>query len=50
MDLEKETCTCISWDLIGIPSTYAACAINHDDKELGDYVSSWHKKDTYLNS
>lgn len=50
MDLEKETCNCKSWDLIGILCTHTLCAKYHDDKEPEDYMKSWYRKDTYLNS
>ena len=38
VDLEKKTCPCRKWELIGIPCLEAICAIQHLGHDPADYV------------
>ncbi|KAL4291477.1 hypothetical protein GQ457_14G016360 [Hibiscus cannabinus] len=48
VDLKKLSCTCREWELTGIPSCHAICAMFHDSKSPEDYVSEWYKKEKYM--
>ena len=50
IDLSKQSCTCRSWDLSGIPCPHGICVIHYSDKCLEDYVSHWYHKETYIKS
>ena len=48
IDLRKETCTCRSWQLKGIPCAHAICALQHRNLEPTNFIAKWYHKETYL--
>ncbi|XP_060195188.1 uncharacterized protein LOC132624421 [Lycium barbarum] len=48
VNLNNNTCTCISWMLKGVPCCHAIVALHFRKLEPIDYVAHWYTKDTYL--
>lgn len=48
VDLERRTCDCRVWDLVGIPCSHAVAAIHDRRDQPLDYVSHFYSKETYL--
>ncbi|WOL00674.1 hypothetical protein Cni_G09387 [Canna indica] len=47
VDLNKHTCTCNFWDLVGIPCRHAVASIFHKGFNLVDYVADCYKREAY---
>ena len=48
VDIRKQTCTCRSWQLKGIPCAHAICALQYRKMEPMDFISKWYYKETYF--
>ncbi|WVZ18731.1 hypothetical protein V8G54_006053 [Vigna mungo] len=48
VDLSNKSCSCYSWDLIGIPCRHATAAINYKVQNPEDYVHVYYKKPAYV--
>ncbi|WVZ06649.1 hypothetical protein V8G54_019995 [Vigna mungo] len=48
VDLSNKSCSCYSWDLIGIPCRHAIVAINYKVQNPEDYVHVYYKKLAYV--
>ncbi|WVY93030.1 hypothetical protein V8G54_032118 [Vigna mungo] len=48
VDLSNKSCSCYSWDLIGIPCRHAIAAINYKVQNHEDYVHVYYKKPAYV--
>ncbi|KAL2895363.1 Lamin-B receptor [Bienertia sinuspersici] len=47
IDLGKRTCSCRSWDLIGIPCAHAMSAILYMNHQPEQYLAKWYTAETY---
>ena len=47
VNLEKQSCTCNFWDLVGIPSRHVVTAIRNVEGKLEIYVHRYYKKYLY---
>ena len=48
VDLNGCTCSCRRWDLTGFPCIHGCSAIYYARRQLEEFVSSWYKKEKYL--
>ncbi|WVZ09785.1 hypothetical protein V8G54_014315 [Vigna mungo] len=48
VDLSNNSCSCYSWDLIGIPCRHAIAAITYKVQNPEDYVHVYYKKPAYV--
>ena len=48
VNVGKQTCTCRSWTLRGIPCCHAIVALHFRKLEPINYVAHWYTKETYL--
>ncbi|WVZ03663.1 hypothetical protein V8G54_024469 [Vigna mungo] len=48
VDLSNNSCSCYSWDLIGIPCRHGIAAINYKLLNPEDYVHVYYKKQAYV--
>ncbi|WVY90142.1 hypothetical protein V8G54_035656 [Vigna mungo] len=48
VDLSNNSCSCYSWDLIGIPCRHAIAAISYKVQNPEDYVHVYYKKPAYV--
>ncbi|XP_014515308.1 uncharacterized protein LOC106773133 [Vigna radiata var. radiata] len=48
VDLSNNSCSCYSWDLIGIPCRNAIAAISYKVQNPEDYVHVYYKKQAYV--
>ncbi|WVZ07385.1 hypothetical protein V8G54_020731 [Vigna mungo] len=48
VDLSNKSCSCYSWDLIGIPCRHVIAAINYKVQNPEDYVHVYYKKPAYV--
>ncbi|WVZ24109.1 hypothetical protein V8G54_002653 [Vigna mungo] len=48
VDLSNNSCSCYSWDLIGIPCRHAIAAITYKVQNPEDYVHLYYKKPAYV--
>ncbi|XP_016647160.1 PREDICTED: uncharacterized protein LOC107880369 [Prunus mume] len=50
VDLGTRSCSCMRWDLCGIPCSHAIACISRRRQDPFDYVDECYKKAAYLNS
>ncbi len=48
MSLEKKTCSCGWWEIIGLPSKHAARTIKDNRVDIKDYYDDYYSIETYL--
>ena len=48
VDVEKRSCACNCWDLIGILCKHVVHVITFRKERAEDYVHDFYKKDTYI--
>lgn len=48
VNLQRRTCSCRVWDLLGIPCCHGVTAIQEARKNPLDYVASCYSKETYM--
>ncbi|KAL5538235.1 hypothetical protein UlMin_043131 [Ulmus minor] len=48
VDLERRTCACRKWQLVGIPCSHAMFIILISHMNPFDYVDAYYKKETYM--
>ncbi|CAD5320933.1 unnamed protein product [Arabidopsis thaliana] len=44
VDMDKKTCGCRKWEMVGIPCVHAACVIIGRKEKVEDYVSDYYTK------
>ena len=49
VNLGQQKCSCRSWELKGIPCAHGIAAMNHLNMDASQAISSWYRKDTYMN-
>lgn len=47
VNLQKQSCTCYFWDLVGIPCRRVVCSIKYIDGVVETYVHKYYKIDLY---
>ena len=47
IDLEKRTCSCLEFQMLGLPCRYAIAATSHRNMEYNMFVSEYHVKKTW---
>jgi len=49
VDMQKGSCTCRIWDLIGLPCPHALVSIHGNGDRVEDYVNVYYKVETFKN-
>ncbi|CAF2054883.1 unnamed protein product [Brassica napus] len=47
VDLEKQTCSCLEFQMLGLPCRHAIAASSYQNMEYSFFVSQYHVKDTW---
>lgn len=50
IDLERQKCTCRSWEIKGIPCSHAICCIFYKKLNPKDFICKYYTKDYYPKS
>ncbi|CAH9141688.1 unnamed protein product [Cuscuta epithymum] len=45
--IDKEVCTCRTWDLTGIPRSHVICALHYNKENPNSHISMWYHKSLY---
>nr|XP_023877093.1 uncharacterized protein LOC111989531 [Quercus suber] len=46
VDLSRMDCTCLEWQMTGIPCLHACSALQHANRDVYEFVEKWYHRDT----
>ena len=46
VDLSRMDCTCLEWQMIGIPCLHACSALQHANRDVYEFVEKWYHRNT----